>query len=226
MSRELSWIGKTVCIGGVELRVTAPTGRCVMTTSAQTDLPFDPEDPALHRAGSGRGLRRVCGGAAARAGFARRSRHVALKHKSQTPLALSKAHARRIWLRAQRLDEPAPFGEGPEATRAAVEHLGYVQIDTIHVVERCHHQILYTRIPAYQREHLRQAQAVDKTVFEYWTHALSYVPTRDMRFFIGAMKRRLAGTQRLVARGEGRGRAPRAGAHPQARRAHHPRHRR
>lgn len=113
-----------------------------------------------------------------------------MKHKSQTPLALGKAHARRLWLRAQRLDESAPFGEGPEATRAAVEHLGYVQIDTIHVVERCHHQILYTRIPAYQREHLRQAQAADKTVFEYWTHALSYVPTRDMRFFTGAMKRR------------------------------------
>jgi uncharacterized protein YcaQ len=26
-------------------------------------------------------------------------------------------------------------------------------------------------------------------VFEYWTHALSYVPTRDLRFFIPAMKR-------------------------------------
>ena len=104
--------------------------------------------------------------------------------------ALTKSRARGIWLRAQRLDQAAPFGDGAEATRAAVEHLGYVQIDTIHVVERCHHQILYTRIPAYQREHLRQAQAVDKTVFEYWTHALSYVPTRDMRFFTGAMKRR------------------------------------
>jgi uncharacterized protein len=41
--RELSWLGKTICIGAVELRVTAPTGRCVMTTSAQTDLPFDPK---------------------------------------------------------------------------------------------------------------------------------------------------------------------------------------
>jgi uncharacterized protein len=64
-----------------------------------------------------------------------------------------------------------------------------VQIDTIHVVERCHHQILYTRIPAYRREDLHRAQSVDKTVFEYWTHALSYVPTRDLRFFIRAMKR-------------------------------------
>jgi len=41
--RELSWVGRTLSIGGVELRVTAPTGRCVMTTSAQTDLPFDPK---------------------------------------------------------------------------------------------------------------------------------------------------------------------------------------
>jgi uncharacterized protein YcaQ len=97
--------------------------------------------------------------------------------------------ARRLWLQAQRLDEAAPFGDGPQATRLAVEHLGYVQIDTINVVERCHHQILYTRIPAYRREHLRQAQSIDKTVFEYWTHALSYVPTRDLRFFLRAMRR-------------------------------------
>ena len=54
-----------------------------------------------------------------------------------------------------------------------------MQIDTINVIERCHHHILYTRIPAYQREHLRQAQSIDKTVFEYWTHALSYLPTSD-----------------------------------------------
>src|SRR5258708_13789631 len=40
----------------------------------------------------------------------------------------------------------------------------------------------------YRRDHLRQAQTVDKTVFEYWTHALSYVPTRDLGFYLGAMK--------------------------------------
>jgi uncharacterized protein len=102
---------------------------------------------------------------------------------------ISKARGRRIWLRAQRLDEPEPFGDGPAATLAAIQHLGYVQIDTINVVERCHHQILYTRIPGYRREHLHRAQTIDKTVFEYWTHALAYVPTRDMRFYTGAMRR-------------------------------------
>jgi uncharacterized protein YcaQ len=102
---------------------------------------------------------------------------------------LSRAEARRIWLRAQRLDTPRPFGEGAQATAAAVEHLGYVQIDTINVIERSHHHILWARIPEYRRADLRQAQSVDKSVFEYWTHALSYVPTRDMRFFIPAMRR-------------------------------------
>jgi hypothetical protein len=104
------------------------------------------------------------------------------------PHALTTAQARRVWLRAQRLDSSAPFGDGPEATRAAVAHLGYVQIDTINVIERSHHHILYTRIPAYRREHLRRAQSVDKTVFEYWTHALSYLPTADLPFFLGTMK--------------------------------------
>ena len=59
-----------------------------------------------------------------------------------TPHTLTASQARRLWLHAQRLDSSAPFGGGPEAARAAVEHLGYVQIDTINVIERCHRHIL------------------------------------------------------------------------------------
>jgi uncharacterized protein YcaQ len=62
--------------------------------------------------------------------------------------ALDESRARALWLHAQRLDSEAPFGRGPAATLAAVEQLGYVQIDTIHVIERCHHHILYTRKPS------------------------------------------------------------------------------
>lgn len=108
--------------------------------------------------------------------------------RKRDSLPLTQSQARRIWLRAQRLDAPAPFGEGPAATAAAVEHLGYVQIDTINVIERCHHHILYSRIPAYRRADLKQAQSVDKSVFEYWTHALSYVPAKDFRFFMPLMR--------------------------------------
>ena len=103
-------------------------------------------------------------------------------------IALSQAQARRIWLHAQRLDVATPFGEGPGATPAAVAHLGYVQIDTINVIERCHHHILWSRIPGYQRAHLRQAQSADKSIFEYWTHALAYVPTADFSFYRAKMQ--------------------------------------
>jgi uncharacterized protein YcaQ len=106
-----------------------------------------------------------------------------------SPIPLSRSDARRIWLRAQRLDSEAPFGGGAEAVAEAVAHLGYVQIDTINVVERCHHHILFSRIPSYRRADLKQAQSVDKSIFEYWTHALAYVPTRDFRFFLPLMRR-------------------------------------
>ena len=128
-----------------------------------------------------------------------------MSRTAATPFTLSPSRARRIWLRAQRLDTRAPFGDGPQATQAAVEHLGYVQIDTINVIERCHHHILYARIPAYQRDHLRQAQSIDKTVFEYWTHALSYLPTRDLRFYVNAMKNRWQRAQRVVLRRDRQG---------------------
>lgn len=108
--------------------------------------------------------------------------------RTPKPLPLTTTQARQIWLHAQRLDQRTPFGEGAQAVADAVAHLGYVQIDTINVIERCHHHILFSRIPSYSRADLRQAQSTDKSVFEYWTHALSYVPASDFRFFLPAMR--------------------------------------
>ncbi len=112
------------------------------------------------------------------------------------PVTITKEQARRAWIAAQRLDVDDPFGAGPDAVRRAVEHLGYVQIDTINVIERCHHHILFNRIPAYRRTDLHHAQSVDKSIFEYWTHALSFIPTRDFRFFLPAMKAHRTGPDR------------------------------
>lgn len=117
-------------------------------------------------------------------------------------VGLSRADGRRIWLHAQRLDQRAPFGTGAEAALRAIQHLGYVQIDTIHVIERCHHHILFTRIPTYRPAHLQQLQAVDKSVFEYWTHALSYLPTADFAFFVRAMRAHRADPQPWFGRVE------------------------
>ncbi len=100
---------------------------------------------------------------------------------------IDKNKAKNIWIHAQKLDEPNSFGKGPAAVVKAINHLGYVQIDTISVIERCHHHILYNRIPQYNRKHLHQAQTVDKSIFEYWTHALSYVSTSDYKYFVAHM---------------------------------------
>jgi len=108
--------------------------------------------------------------------------------RAPKPLPLTTTQARQIWLHAQRLDERTPFGEGAQAVADATAHLGYVQIDTINVIERCHHHILFSRIPSYRRADLRQAQSVDRSVFEYWTHALSYIFSNDFRFFLPAMR--------------------------------------
>lgn len=107
---------------------------------------------------------------------------------SRMPVRLGQQQARHIWMRAQGLTDAAPFGTGPEAVTRAVTQLGYVQIDTINVIERCHHHILYTRIPTYQRADLAHAQSHAKSLFEYWTHALSYVPVSAMRYFTAEMR--------------------------------------
>ena len=111
-----------------------------------------------------------------------------VKKRVAAPIVVPQRQARALWMVAQGLDRAAPFGDGPEAVAAAIGQLGYVQIDTINVIERSHHHILYTRIPSYRRADLHAAQSTEKTVFEYWTHALSYVPVTDMRFFTGTMK--------------------------------------
>lgn len=112
----------------------------------------------------------------------------ARRRATPAPVEISQTKARAIWIDAQRLNASEPFGAGPDAVARAVAHLGYVQIDTINVIERSHHHILYNRIPSYRRSDLAHAQSEAKTVFEFWTHALSYVPVADFRFFVADIK--------------------------------------
>jgi len=77
---------------------------------------------------------------------------------------------------------------GPEGAARVVEHLGYVQIDTISVVERAHHLTLRTRCPGYRPAMLDRLLATDRRVFEYWGHAASYLPMCDYRFYTTRMR--------------------------------------
>src|SRR5690606_9833988 len=46
----------------------------------------------------------------------------------------------------------------------------------------------------------RQAQSIDRTVFEYWTHALAYLPIEDFRFYVPEMLRHRREPHRWFAR--------------------------
>ncbi|GAB1121151.1 winged helix-turn-helix domain-containing protein [Shewanella algae] len=81
----------------------------------------------------------------------------------------------RLNLQRQGLLQPAA------SAASVIRQLGYVQIDSINVVERAHHHVLHSRLPGYHPEHLQQAIAA-KEVFEYWAHAAAYLPMSDYRY--------------------------------------------
>jgi len=93
---------------------------------------------------------------------------------------------RLITLHHQGLTTMRPFGKGSQATKRVLEHLGYIQIDTLSVIERAHHHTLWTRIPDYQPDYLRQLVR-ERSVFEYWFHAASYLPMSNYRFVLPQM---------------------------------------
>lgn len=93
---------------------------------------------------------------------------------------------RLITLHHQGLTTMRPFGKGSQATKHALEHLGYIQIDTLSVIERAHHHTLWTRIPDYRPDYLHQLVR-ERSAFEYWFHAASYLPISNYRFVLPQM---------------------------------------
>jgi len=97
--------------------------------------------------------------------------------------SLSLTQARRLALAAG-TGFHRPPGRGPAAVAALIDRIGFVQIDTISVVERAHHHIVAARLPGYRNEWLERAP-----VFEYWAHAAAFLPWRDFRFTLARKQR-------------------------------------
>lgn len=110
------------------------------------------------------------------------------------PIDLPLAQARRLALVSQQLPRSS-FRRGLNGTRDAIEHMGYVQIDTISVVQRSHHHTLWNRVPHYRPRYVDKLVS-NRSIFEYWSHAAAYLPMRDFRFCLPRM-RALSGGRRL-----------------------------
>lgn len=101
-------------------------------------------------------------------------------------ITLSIPQARQLALQAQGLLQPNT-AKSEKATLNTIEHLGYVQIDTLAVVARAHHHTLWSRQPNYN-ENTLNTLLEKKLVFEYWSHAASYLPMSDYRFSLPRKK--------------------------------------
>ena len=96
--------------------------------------------------------------------------------------------AQRLALNAQLLHGQTKRLTGKRGVVQTFSRLGYIQIDTIAVIQRAHHHVLWTRQPDYNPDLLHALQAQDRQVFEYWGHALAYLPMSDYRYFVPRME--------------------------------------
>ena len=94
------------------------------------------------------------------------------------------------------------MGTGLSGVQKALEQIGYAQIDTISVVARAHHHVLWNRVARYDEAMLNRL-VKRRRAFEYWVHAAAYLPMRDFRFAL-PMMRAIAAGEMWVRRTDGK----------------------
>ena len=100
---------------------------------------------------------------------------------------ISAALARRLLISSQGLGKPRALPTGAGGTAEVIDRLGYVQIDTISVIVRAHHHVIWSRHPGYEPGMIYDLLK-KRQVFEFWAHAASYLPISDYRFYLPAME--------------------------------------
>jgi len=106
-----------------------------------------------------------------------------------SPLRIDNVTARHLWLEAQGL---APTPTGPLDLLETIKQLGFVQLDTIQVVARAHHHILWSRNQNYREPMLDRLLAKDRAVFEHFTHDASVLPMEFLPMWERQFRRKRA----------------------------------
>lgn len=82
-------------------------------------------------------------------------------------------NARSLWLSTQGL---AAAPTGPLDAMSIIKQLEFVQLDTIQVVSRAHHHIIWSRNQNYRESMMNTLLAEDRQIFEHFTHDASVIP--------------------------------------------------
>jgi uncharacterized protein len=107
--------------------------------------------------------------------------------------------ARRLTLALQGLADPPRRKLSADGLLALIERMGFVQVDSVSVVARAHHMILFARNQTYRPELLRRLVETEARLFENWTHDAAIIPTRFYPYWQVRFERdraRLAGRYR------------------------------
>ena len=91
----------------------------------------------------------------------------------QAPIKIDNRTARWLWLASQGLSDTPT---GPMDLYGTILKLGMVQLDTIQVVARAHHHILWSRNQNYREKMLNPLLAKQRVIFEHFTHDASVLP--------------------------------------------------
>ncbi len=94
-----------------------------------------------------------------------------------SPRLINNRTARRLFLARQGLAFPPHRKLTDPDLLTLIEHLGFVQVDSIQTVERAHHMILFARNQTYRHKQLSRLIEKDAALFENWTHDASIIPS-------------------------------------------------
>ncbi|RED18239.1 winged helix-turn-helix domain-containing protein [Pontivivens insulae] len=108
---------------------------------------------------------------------------------SRATLRIPNKAARQLWLSCNGL---AQTPTGPLDLMQIIRDLGFVQLDTIQVVARAHHHILWSRNQNYREPMLDRLLAKDRAIFEHFTHDASVLPMEFLPMWQRQFRRKQA----------------------------------
>lgn len=101
-------------------------------------------------------------------------------------MKISNKQARHLWLDTQGL---AANPTGTLDVMDMIRSLGFVQLDTIRIVTRAHHHILWSRNQNYREPMLGKLLKRDRSIFEHFTHDASVLPAEFYPFWTRQYRR-------------------------------------